>query len=272
MKRFTVLCLVLVATPLAAEILKDIEYGRAGEASLKLDVFVPDGPGPFPTAVLVHGGGWEGGDKQTYITYIFEPLSQAGFTWFSIDYRLAPAHPFPAAVDDVRRAIRFVKENAARYKVDPHRLALIGESAGGHLVSYVAARHDPRSSVNAVVSFYGIHDFVAFTAHHGGTQKNMRQFLEVERLKFDSVAKLIGASPIAFVNASMPPFLFIHGTQDKSVPFQQSVDMCDAMKAKAVACEIMPVEAGHGMDHWEPDPKLHFYKQQMVNWLKKTLH
>ena len=52
----------------------------------------------------MHGGGWEGGDKQTYITYIFEPLSQAGFAWFSIDYRLAPKHPFPAAVDDVRRA------------------------------------------------------------------------------------------------------------------------------------------------------------------------
>lgn len=271
MKKLGVLCVFLLAANLPGEMLKDIEYGRAGEVSLKLDVFVPDGPGPFPAAVLVHGGGWEGGDKQTYITYIFEPLSQAGFVWFSIDYRLAPAHPFPAAVDDTRRAIRFVKEDAAKYKVDLNKLALIGESAGGHLVSYVAARLDARSSVNAVVSFYGIHDFVAFAAHHGGTQKNTRQFLGVERLKFDTVAKLIGASPIAFVNASMPPFLFIHGTEDKSVPFQQSVDMCEAMKAKGVACEILPVEAGHGMDHWEPDPKLHFYKQQMVDWLKKTL-
>jgi alpha-L-fucosidase 2 len=271
MKRLAALCLTLLAANLPGQTLKDIEYGRAGDVSLKLDAFVPDGPGPFPTAVLVHGGGWEGGDKQTYITYIFEPLSRAGFTWFSIDYRLAPKHPFPAAVDDVRRAIRFVKENAAKYKVDPDRLALIGESAGGHLVSYVAARFDARSSVNAVVSFYGIHDFVSFAAHHGGAQKNTRQFLEVDRLKFDTVAKLIGASPIAFVNASMPPFLFIHGTQDKSVPFQQSVDMCDAMKAKGVACEILAVEGVHGMDHWEPDAKLHFYKQKMVDWLKSTL-
>ena len=163
------------------------------------------------------------------------------------------------------------KKTPPRYKVDVNRLALIGESAGGHLVSYVGARGDPRTSVNAVVSFYGIHDFVSFVAYHGGTQKNVRQFLEVERLKFDTVATLIGASPIAFVNASMPPFLFIHGTEDKSVPFQQSVDMCDAMKAKGVACEIIPVAGVHGMDHWEPDPKLHFYKQEMIDWLKKTL-
>lgn len=278
MKRLSVLCLFLpglclflLGTNLFAELRKDIEYGRVEGVSLKLDAFVPEGPGPFPTAILVHGGGWEGGDKQTYITYIFEPLSQAGFTWFSIDYRLAPKHPFPAAVDDVQRAIRFVKENAKQYKVDPDRIALIGESAGGHLVSYVGARHNPRTAVHAVVSFYGIQDFVSFTAHHGGTQKNMSQFLEVERLKYDTVAKLIGASPIAFVNAGMPPFLFIHGTGDKSVPFQQSVDMCDAMKAKGGTCEIIPVEGVHGMDHWEPDPNLHVYKQQMVDWLKKTL-
>jgi alpha-L-fucosidase 2 len=271
MKKLAVLPFFLVALNLPAAMHRDIEFGRVADVSLKLDVFVPDGPGPFPAAVLVHGGGWEGGDKQTYITYIFEPLSQAGFVWFSIDYRLAPKHPFPAAIDDVRRALRFVKENAAKYKVDPNRLALIGESAGGHLASYVGARLDPRTSVNAVVSFYGIHDFVAFAAHHGGAQKNTRQFLEVERLKFDTVAKLIGASPIAFVNASMPPFQLINGTQDKSVPFQQSVDMCDAMKTKGVSCEIISVEGVHGMDHWEPDPRLHFYKQQMIDWLKTTL-
>ena len=80
-----------------------------------------------------------------------------GMRFLLIDYRLAPKHPFPAAVDDVRRAIRFVKENAKQYKVDPGRIALIGESAGGHLVSYVGARHNPRTAVNAVVSFYGIH-------------------------------------------------------------------------------------------------------------------
>lgn len=271
MKRSVIAVFLMLAANLAGQTLKDIEYGQADGVTLKLDAHVPEGPGPFPTAILVHGGGWEGGDKQTYITYIFEPLTQAGFTWFSIDYRLAPRHPFPAAIDDVRRAIRYVKENAARFKVDLERVALIGESAGGHLVSYIGARHDPRTSVNAVVSFYGIHDFVSFVAHHGGTQKNAGQFLEVERLKFDTVPKLIGASPIAFVNAGMPPFLFIHGTKDKSVPYQQSVDMCDAMKAKGVACDIVAVEGVHGMDHWEPEPSLHAYKQQMIDWLKKTL-
>ncbi len=95
MKRLVALCLffICIRGNLPAELRKDVEYGKVEGVSLKLDASIPDGPGPFPTAILVHGGGWEAGDKQTYITYIFEPLSEAGFAWFSIDYRLAPEHP-----------------------------------------------------------------------------------------------------------------------------------------------------------------------------------
>ena len=120
---------------------KDIPYSDVEGQQLLLDAHIPDGVGPFPTAILVHGGGWVAGDKQQYITYIFQPLSEAGFAWFSINYRLAPQYKFPADADDVEAAIRFVKVNAVKYKVDPRRIALIGESAGGHLVSYVGARN-----------------------------------------------------------------------------------------------------------------------------------
>ena len=74
----------------AAADLRDIEYGEAAGVRLTLDAHVPDGAGPFPTAILVHGGGWVAGDKEQYITYIFQPLSDAGFAWFSVNYRLAP--------------------------------------------------------------------------------------------------------------------------------------------------------------------------------------
>ncbi|MGE5081473.1 MAG: alpha/beta hydrolase fold domain-containing protein, partial [Acidobacteriota bacterium] len=135
---------------------KDVEYGQVDGVQLTLDAHVPDGDGSFPAAILVHGGGWVAGDKRQYITYIFQPLSDAGYAWFSINYRLAPQFKFPADADDVESAIRFVRANAAKYKVDPNRIALIGESAGGHLVSYVGARNRADSRVAAVVSMYGV--------------------------------------------------------------------------------------------------------------------
>src|SRR6476661_8316225 len=105
---------------------KDVEFGQVDGVHLTLDAHVPEGDGPFPAAILVHGGGWVAGDKQQYITYIFQPLSDAGFAWFSVNYRLAPQFKFPADADDVESAIRFVRANAAKYKVDPNRIALIG--------------------------------------------------------------------------------------------------------------------------------------------------
>src|SRR5439155_23978830 len=105
----------------------DIEFAKVGDVSLTLDAFVPAGPGPFPTCILVHGGGFVRGDKQSFIKPLFEPLSQAGFTWFTINYRLAPEHRFPACADDVETAIRWVKSHAKEYKVDANRIALIGE-------------------------------------------------------------------------------------------------------------------------------------------------
>ncbi|HLK34230.1 MAG TPA: alpha/beta hydrolase, partial [Terriglobales bacterium] len=153
-----ILTLFLLSLTCSARILKNVVYGHVGGVDLTLDANIPDGAGPFPAAVLVHGGGWVAGDKQQYITYIFQPLSAAGFAWFSINYRLAPQYHFPAPAEDVEQAIRFVKAHAADYRIDPRRMALIGESAGGHLVSYVGARNQPGSQLAAVVSLYGIHD------------------------------------------------------------------------------------------------------------------
>jgi len=262
---------LLFALSLTAQTQRNIEYARPGGVPLLLDVHVPEGDGPFPTAILVHGGGFEAGDKQTYITYIFEPLAEADFVWFSIDYRLSPAHQFPAATDDVEEAIRWVRSNAARYKVDPDRIALVGESAGGHLVSYVGARNSVTSQVQAVVPLYGIHDFVSFSAHYQGDSAVTERFLGERRLTAETFDAFVESSPIAHVSARTPPFLMIHGTEDSGVPFQQSVDMCAALKRKKVPCEIVPVAAGHGMDTWEPKPELHHYKQAMVDWLIKTL-
>src|SRR4051812_15776377 len=109
---------------------ENIEFAKVGGEPLTLDAYVPEGPGPFPTCILVHGGGFIRGDKQTFITPIFAPLAKAGFTWFTINHRLAPKHRWPACADDVATAIRWVRKHASEYKVDPQRIAIIGESAG----------------------------------------------------------------------------------------------------------------------------------------------
>src|SRR5262245_13578363 len=137
---------------------ENIEYAH-DPVPLKLDAHLPSGVGPFPAVILVHGGGWVAGDKTAaFIRPLFEPLDRTGFAWFTIDYRLAPKYPYPAPVEDVERAIAFVKQHAREYRVDPRRIALMGESAGGHLVNLVGARNRPPADVAAVVSFYGPFD------------------------------------------------------------------------------------------------------------------
>ena len=256
----------------AAGLRTDIEFGRAGDVVLTLDAHVPDGTGPFPTAIIVHGGGFIAGTKQTYVPPLFEPLSKAGFTWFTINYRLAPQHPFPAAVEDVERAIIWVKQHAAEYKVDPRRIALIGESAGGHLVSFVGVKHKPEARVAAVVSFYGPHDFVARAREHNSLSENVKKFLNLTEMNEEAIARMRDASPITWVSRDMPPYLLIHGTTDKSVPYDQSVSMCGKMRQAGASCEVFTVEgAPHGIGAWEKVPEYQAYKKKMIDWLQATL-
>ncbi len=105
----------VAAEPVLSGLKTDIEFAKVADVSLTLDAFVPEGAGPFPTYILVHGGGFVRGDKQSYIKPLFEPLSKAGFTWFTINYRLAPQHRWPACAEDVETAIRWVRGHAKEY-------------------------------------------------------------------------------------------------------------------------------------------------------------
>jgi acetyl esterase/lipase len=124
-----------------------------------MDAFIPEGAGPFPGVVIAHGGGWEAGDKTTYVSPVFGPLAQAGFAWFSIDYRLTPYVRNADQLDDLRAAIRYVRGHATRFHVDPDRIAILGESASGQMATQIASEPCPGCEVQAVVSFYGVYDF-----------------------------------------------------------------------------------------------------------------
>lgn len=246
----------------------DIEFAKVGDVSLTLDAFVPEGPGPFPTCILVHGGGFIRGDKQTYIKPIFEPLSKAGFTWFTINYRLAPQHRWPACADDVETAIRWVKEHAAEYKVDVNRIALIGESAGGHLVSYVGARGKGPTRVAAVVPFYAPHDLAFQVKHHKKLGDSMTALLGLTELN-DDAWKRLGEISVP-VEKGAPPYLLITGDKDEQVPAEQSIRFQKQMTEAGNACDLIVIpEGAHGMGGW--DKLKSDYREQMIAWLKKTL-
>src|SRR4051812_17391896 len=157
----TFACTLVLAAALnaAPQDQKQVEFAQPGGKKLYLDVHVPDGPGPFPAAILVHGGGFDEGSKSTNPRPLFEPLAQAGYAWFSVDYRMAPEFRFPQAMEDLDSAIKWVKANAATYHVDPAKIALIGESAGGFLVNYAGTHYTKETRVAAVVDMYGPVDY-----------------------------------------------------------------------------------------------------------------
>lgn len=256
------------------KVFEDVEFSSPGGVSLKLDAHIPEGKGPFPTIILVHGGGWSAGTKQAnFIKPLFPLLDSTGYTWFTVDYRLVPKHPFPAAADDVEAAITFVKKNAKKYKVNPKRITIMGESAGGHLVELVGARN--RQGLAAVVSFYGPLDIPEFTRQRFGDKpmtENMKQFFLVDEMNPAAWRKLKEASGSAYLSRKTPPFLLIHGTKDEAVPYSLSDYDMKLLQAKGVKVERITVTDGiHGVVNWEKDPKFHTYKQPLVEWLRKTL-
>jgi alpha-L-fucosidase 2 len=271
-----VVCLLFSMSTLAAaaEIHTDIEYSRPGGTSLRLDASIPDGSGPFPAAIIVHGGGWVRGDKQIDVAPLFKPLSDAGFAWFSINYRLADDPLlFGLAVHDVEAAIRFVKQNAGEYRIDPDRLALIGESAGGQLAGMAALDGAPGTSVKAVVAMYAPTDLVALVKSSELIPSAIRNSVQGTPFEGLLLARLAQLSPIEKVRAGMPPFLLIHGTADQLVPFAQSRTMCMKMQSVGASCDLFKVPgAGHGMRRWEGNPEISGpYKREMIHWLLEQL-
>jgi alpha-L-fucosidase 2 len=284
--RYLALLLVIVTLTAAPLDQTGIEYARADGKAQLLDLHVPDGAGPFPAAILVHGGGFDQGSKSTNVRPLFDVLANAGFAWFSIDYRLAPEARFPQAIGDVYNAIRWVKDNAAMYRVDVSKIALIGESAGGFLVNYAGTHDPPDTRVAAVVDFYGPVDygklaelrrdhperFNMTTINRHAANGGGIHFFGAEQLDEVGLAKLHTVLPIAAVHGGMAPFLCIHGTKDDQVAYEQSPAMCEAMHKVGAGCELITIEGGgHGMSGWCA-PEMQHWKPEMVAWLKKTLN
>ena len=241
------LAFALTSGPSQAEEQVDLIYSTAAGEELKLDLGVPDGPGPFPVCILVHGGGFGAGDKRGMIKPLAAPLQQAGYAWISINYRLAPAHKYPASVEDLETAIRWVKTHAAAYRFDPTRIVLIGSSAGGYLVNKVGTQNRKDTRVAAVVNFYGAADQVARFDETGGNPSQ-------------SFVNYFG------VSEDTP----LHGDADKRVPYEQSVVFQARLREAGVPVELITIKDGkHGMAAWSRNGS--DFTERMIRWMNQTL-
>jgi alpha-L-fucosidase 2 len=250
----------------------NIEYGRAGNISLLMDVHSPEGKGPFPAIILVHGGAWVTGDRYHNLAPLFAPLTEAGFVCFTISYRFA-TDPllFGAAIEDVRDAVRYVKQHAGEFNIDDRRIALLGESAGAQLAA-MAALGDPELPVRAVVAFYLPSDLPALARTSKQIPETLRQAFSGGGLGELLLWRLSELSPVNHVSGRMPPFLLLHGTSDPVVPYEQSVEMCRKIQAAGGSCELYTVRGGgHGLRGWERSTGQASYQTHIIRWLTEKL-
>ena len=245
----------------------DIEYGQAGGQSLKLDMFSPQRDDAnaetdlLPAVVFVHGGGWSAGDKKDFRPYARQ-LAQHGFVTFSIGYRLFNArgeNRWPAQIDDVQRAVRWIRSKADEYGIDPERIGAAGGSAGGHLVSLLGTT-DTRdnsdenlagysSRVSCVVDIFGPtdmgDDFAPKVEAGERVNQLVRGLLGADPKEIVDVVK--GASPLAQVDEGDAAFLIFHGKLDKLVPLDHSERMDAALRAAGVESKLVVFDdEGHG--------------------------
>ena len=274
MKARSSLLAALLALPVgAAELRSDLEYTRTAGIPQRLDACIPEGHGPFPIAILVHGGGWSSGNKRAEndLKPLMEPLTQAGFVWFSIDYRLAPTNPWPAGFEDVQAAIRWVKAHGAEFKGDTNRIALIGYSAGGHLACHAGVMADDSTRVQAVVGCAAPTDHIADSERRGGISKSMQALLgSPPEMGAETRSRLREFSPINYVKPGLPPFFLIGGTEDKSVPYSQSVNFHARLQRAGVPVELVTLtNATHRLGEWQKFDA--GYQDKLVAWLRRQL-
>lgn len=232
------------------EFVPDVEYGKAGERSLKLDVIRPTQPAgkSLPIVVWIHGGGWQGGDKSSGRGRLAALVGSGNYVGFSIGYRLSGEAIWPAQAHDCKAALRWIRANAEKYGANPDKIGLWGSSAGGHLVSLLGTSSDVKEldgangspgvsmKVTCVVDFCGPADFTNF--RHPAVEKLFGATYD----RASEQARL--ASPVAHVTADDPPFLVVHGTADGTVPFAQGESFHQALKKAGVNSTLLVLEKG----------------------------
>lgn len=271
----------------------NISYADLSETQ-KLDIYLPDeGDGPFPVIVSIHGGAFAIGDKDDIQ---IEPMLKGlrrGYAVVGVNYRLSGEAKFPAAVHDVKAAIRWIKANAENYKLDRNKIAVWGGSAGGNLSAMIGVsanvseledlslgNAEQTSNVQAVVDWFGPTDFLKMDEHLAelnlGPQDHNDEDSPESRYigaKITDVPELVKrANPITYVTSDVPPFLIQHGDRDHLVPVQQSILLVEKLKeVLGYDSEKINFDILNGADHDDPAFKTESNLNRVYAFLDKYL-
>ncbi len=243
--------------PEGVKVTMDIQYAKPAGKPQRLDLFVPEkAAGPLPLVIWVHGGAWSAGNKEWQPIPAL-PMTARGYAVATIDYRLSGEAKWPAQIHDCKAAVRFLRAHAKDYTLDPDRFGVWGSSAGGHLVAMLGTSGDVKelegdlgnpsvsSRVQAVCDWFGPTDLLVLNNPNpvkgllGGPARR-------------SVEKARQANPITWVSKDDPPFLIMHGVQDKAVSIQQSELLDSALKKAGVWVKFVPIP-GVGHDFRGPE-------------------
>jgi acetyl esterase/lipase len=234
----------------------DVEYGKGGDVKLQMDIARPEKvSAAAPCIVVIHGGGWRGGNRKQHVDAILA-LAQQGYVAATVSYRFAPEHKFPAQIEDCKCAVRFLRENAEKYNLDPDRVGAIGFSAGAHLSMLLGTmgkddgmegkggHADQPSQVQCVVAYFGPTDFMADDI----PESVIFMVDDLVGAKKDEKPELRkAASPVTYVTPGDAPTLIYQGTKDPLVPHTQAYKMADALTEAGVPGRVeLLLGAGHG--------------------------
>ncbi len=244
----------------AAEIVfeEGIEYANPDNQHLQLNLARPkEAEGKLPAVLCIHGGGFRAGERKGY-DGLCKKLAERGYVAVTVTYRLAPKYQFPAAVYDVKAAVRWLRANAEKYQIDPDRIAALGGSAGGHLAQFLGVTGDvkqfegdggnpgPSSRVACVVNYYGPSDFTKSYGKSVDAAEVLPLFLggDLEHARHQHIL----ASPLNWVTPDAAPTILLHGTADQYVNYEQAVWMRDRLQAAGVEVQLVTFEgAKHGL-------------------------
>lgn len=250
-------------------ILRDQNYPVDG-AMLSFDFIRPDGEGPYPLVIFLHGGGWISGDKTMYRDEAIW-LTGHGFACACIEYRLAPLYPFPIPVADCQAFVKFAREITPVLAIDPNNITAIGNSAGGHLALMLGLCETSfgedkgaAERVNAVVDICGIADMGdPSDVHYPLAMQFLEQFMDGGYEGRENVWS--AASPLNYVSQAQGRFLIIHGAEDEVVPVTQSRRISEGLSAKGVPCKYVELP---GESHSFSYPAWEKIRFEYLNFLK----
>lgn len=255
----------------------EINYGE-DPAVQNLDLYLPEGEGPFPLLVFIHGGGWMSGNKRDGQEYPWTRLVDEGYALASLNYGLAPAVPWPQGLEDCQAAIQWLAAHAQELNLDADRIGVAGDSSGGHYALFLAAMADETLPIQCTVAWFPVTDLpdlVDRITEAAGSEREeaarmMMQFYIESILPLSDQQGLIDASPISWIHEGMNPILLQHGTADVLVDPSQS----ERFYAQALQ-EGVPIEmdllpnAGHVDRAFETQENMDRVRAFLDTWLKE---